>query len=39
VVSVTAVENYLLERVEVQGSPGPEKYALAGIRFTTPPGW
>ena len=39
VVCVTAVENYALERVEAQGNTGPEKYALAGITFTTPPGW
>jgi hypothetical protein len=39
VVCVTAFENYALERVEAQGSIGPEKYALAGITFTTPPDW
>jgi hypothetical protein len=39
VVCVTAVENYGLERVEAQGITGPEKYALAGITFTTPPDW
>ncbi|MDP9393089.1 MAG: hypothetical protein M3Q08_17180 [Pseudomonadota bacterium] len=39
VVCVTAAENYALERVEAQGTTGPEKYALAGITFTTPPGW
>ncbi len=39
VVCVTAVENYALERVEALGTIGPEKYALAGITFTTPPGW
>ena len=39
VVCVTAVENYALERVEAQGIAGPEKYALAGITFTTPPDW
>jgi hypothetical protein len=39
VVCVTALENYALERVEAQGVTGPEKYALAGVTFTTPPGW
>jgi hypothetical protein len=35
VVCVTAAENYALERLERQGSTGPEKYALAGVEFTT----
>ncbi len=39
VVCVTAAENYALERVEAQGTTGPEKYALAGITFATPPDW
>jgi hypothetical protein len=39
VVCVTAAENYALERVEARGTTGPEKYALAGITFTSPPGW
>jgi hypothetical protein len=39
VVCVTASENYALERVEARGITGSEKYALAGITFTTPPAW
>jgi hypothetical protein len=39
VVCLTAVENYALEQVEARGTTGPAKYALAGIVFTTPPGW
>lgn len=39
VVCVTAAENYALERVEAHGTTGPEKYALAGITFSTPTGW
>jgi hypothetical protein len=39
VVCVTAAENYSLEKIEGQGTTGPEKYALAGIEFTTPAGF
>lgn len=39
VVCVTAAENYTLQKIEGQGTTGPEKYALAGIEFTTPPTW
>lgn len=34
VVCVTARENYCLIRVE-KTTPGPEKYATAGVTFTT----
>lgn len=34
VVCVTARENYRLIRVE-KTTPGPEKYAITGVRFTT----
>ena len=34
VVCVTAAENYALERIERQGTTGPEKYAAAGVTFT-----
>jgi hypothetical protein len=34
VVCVTAQENYRLIRVE-KATPGPDKYALAGVEFTT----
>jgi hypothetical protein len=36
VVCVAAAENYALEKIERQGATGPEKYALAGVTFTTP---
>ena len=39
VVCVTAGENYALEKVERQGVTGPEKYARAGVTFTTPISW
>jgi hypothetical protein len=39
VVCVTAAENYALQKIEGQGTTGTEKYALAGITFTTPIGW
>jgi transcriptional regulator with XRE-family HTH domain len=39
IVCVTAAENYTLQKIEGQGTTGPEKYALAGIEFTAPPGW
>jgi hypothetical protein len=35
-VCVTAAENYELEKVERKGATGPDKYALAGVTFTTP---
>jgi len=39
VVCVTARENYTLEQIEKTGSRGPEKYAAAGVTFTTPVPW
>jgi hypothetical protein len=39
VVCVTAAENYALERLERAGAIGPEKYAAAGVTFTTPATW
>jgi len=39
VVCVTAAENYALEFVEKRGVTGPEKYAEAGVEFTTPVSW
>jgi hypothetical protein len=39
VVCVTAAENYALQKVEGQGTTGPEKYALAGIELTAPSDW
>jgi len=35
VVCVTAEENYQLERCEQRGVTGPDKYAQAGVTFTT----
>lgn len=34
VVCVTAAENYRLERIE-KTTPGPEKYEIAGVEFTS----
>lgn len=34
VVCVTAAENYRLQKIE-RTTPGPEKYAIAGVEFTT----
>jgi hypothetical protein len=39
VVCVTAAENYELERLERGGAAGPEKYAAAGVTFTSPVTW
>lgn len=39
VVCVTALENYALERVEKDGVTGPDKYAAAGITFTSAVPW
>jgi hypothetical protein len=40
VVCVTAEENYRLERVEREGVTGPEKYAKAGVEFSSrDPAW
>lgn len=39
VVCVTAAENYALERIERQGTTGPEKYAAAGVTFTARIAW
>ena len=35
VVCVTAKENYRLERYEQRGVTGPDRYARAGVSFTT----
>lgn len=39
VVCVTAAENYALQKIEAGGVTGPEKYAVAGVSFTTPVDW
>jgi hypothetical protein len=39
VVCVTALENYALQQIEHAGITGPDKYARAGITFTTPVLW
>jgi len=36
---VTAAENYALQKIEASGVTGPEKYAVAGVSFTTPVDW
>jgi len=35
VVCLTAKENYELEKIELTGMTGPEKYVAAGIKFTS----